>query len=256
MTNEAAAVAVQLDEIDISVLWDKVKYFARKQAKRWLEADNGRGGCDLDDLLQEAFIALYDTLDRYEPERGKFLPLYSLRLKSAFSAALGREQNKVIPLRCSSSLDATIYDDEKKTLYSVIPDPETEGEIDRIIDKPDITEQMRAIEKYTSCLSDKEAEAIMDEFLYDDRIPDKGALATGLKALQQIHNPKETKQKAGNSLDKKEARKRSARQIMWDKKLEVSQAIREALIRVLYAPTSTTEQVLKAAEILKDSGLI
>ena len=85
MTNERLAALIQAGKRDqILPLWNRVERFAAWQARRW------RGnGTAYEDLMQVAFIALLDALERYDPERGKFIPWYAAHLKTAFSEALG-----------------------------------------------------------------------------------------------------------------------------------------------------------------------
>lgn len=75
MTTDEIAAAVQAGQADILELWDAVRYFAKKQAGRWLRAWDGRGGVVLDDLLQVSFLAILDALGNWKPDGGSFYRL-------------------------------------------------------------------------------------------------------------------------------------------------------------------------------------
>lgn len=85
MTNEELALQIRAGERGrITELWARVRRFALWRARRW--AAFGRG-VTVDDLEQEAFIALLDALERWREADGPLLSVYALRLKAAFTAA-------------------------------------------------------------------------------------------------------------------------------------------------------------------------
>ena len=80
----------------------------------------------MDDLEQEAFIALLDALERWREADGPLLSVYALRLKAAFTAATGRrtQRDRLDPLDRALSLDAPLSDDpDADTLEAVVEDP-------------------------------------------------------------------------------------------------------------------------------------
>ena len=80
----------------------------------------------VDDLEQEAFIALLDALERWREADGPLLSVYALRLKAAFTAATGRrtQRDRLDPLDRALSLDAPLNDDpDADTLEAVVEDP-------------------------------------------------------------------------------------------------------------------------------------
>ena len=107
----------------IMELWAQVRRFALWRARRW--AAFGRG-VTVDDLEQEAFIALLDALERWREADGPLLSVYALRLKAAFTAATGRrtQRDRLDPLDRALSLDAPMSDDpDADTLEAVVEDP-------------------------------------------------------------------------------------------------------------------------------------
>ena len=68
MTNEELALQIRAGERGrITELWARVRRFALWRARRW--AAFGRG-VTVDDLEQEAFIALLDALERWREADG------------------------------------------------------------------------------------------------------------------------------------------------------------------------------------------
>lgn len=130
MTNEELAVRVQSGESALLLeLWQGVRLFALQQANRRLRLLRGRGGAELEDLLQAAFLALFDTLERWRADRGAFLTLYGMCLKTAFSEASGGRtvRQSRDPLNMALSLDSPLGDEEDAaTLGELLPDPAAE----------------------------------------------------------------------------------------------------------------------------------
>ena len=120
MTNEELALQIRAGERGrITELWARVRRFALWRARRW--AAFGLG-VTVDDLEQEAFIALLDALERWREADGPLLSVYALRLKAAFTAATGRrtQRDRLDP---PLSLDAPLNDDpDADTLEAVVED--------------------------------------------------------------------------------------------------------------------------------------
>ena len=123
-SNEELARLIQSGQRDrLLELWAQVRRFAMWRARRW--ARLGRG-VTVDDLEQEAFIALLDALERWREADGPLLSVYALRLKAAFTAATGRrtQRDRLDPLDRALSLDAPMSDDpDADTLEAVVEDP-------------------------------------------------------------------------------------------------------------------------------------
>lgn len=74
-SNEELAVLIQGGDRDkLLELWDGVRAFAAKTARRWVAAAGDRSGVTLDDLMQESFLALLDALEGWRADDGALLP--------------------------------------------------------------------------------------------------------------------------------------------------------------------------------------
>ena len=128
MTTNEIAAAVQAGEADRLELWEAVRRFAHDRAYRWCRAMDGRAGMVLEDYTQVAFLALLDALEGWDPAAGAFLTWYGLKLKGAFTEAVGMrtQRDKRDPIHHALSLDAPLTDSESGedfTLADVIEDP-------------------------------------------------------------------------------------------------------------------------------------
>ena len=137
MTNEELARRIQQGERDLLLqLWEQVRRYACDRAYKWHRATGGRGGVTLDDLEQEAFLALLAALEGWDEKAGKFLTWYDLRLRAAFTAATAQrtQRDRRDPLENCLSLDAPLTDQEGDsfTLEDTIPDPRAEAEMDSL----------------------------------------------------------------------------------------------------------------------------
>ena len=122
------AAAVQAGQADRLELWEAVRRFAYDRAYRWCRAMEGRGGMVLEDYIQVAFLALLEALESWDPAAGAFLTWYGLKLKGAFTEAVGMrtQRDKRDPIHHALSLDAPLTDSESGedfTLADVIEDP-------------------------------------------------------------------------------------------------------------------------------------
>lgn len=133
MTNEELALQIRAGKRDrLMELWAQVRRFALWRARRW--AAFGRG-VTVDDLEQEAFIALLDAVERWREADGPLLSVYALRLKAAFTAAIGQrtQRDRLDPLGRALSLEAPVGDeDDTLTLADVIPDPQAAEALERV----------------------------------------------------------------------------------------------------------------------------
>lgn len=84
---------------------------------------------DEDDLMQEAWLALPEALQRYDPERGSFARMYGWCIMRATRKARGTVAAD--PLFTAVSLNVPLSDDESGgELGDVLPDTDAEGAFD------------------------------------------------------------------------------------------------------------------------------
>ena len=131
--------------LDKLTSWSYGRRFAYDRAYRWCRAMEGRGGMVLEDYIQVAFLALLEALESWDPAAGAFLTWYGLKLKGAFTEAVGMrtQRDKRDPIHHALSLDAPLTDSESGedfTLADVIEDPyaaagvEAVAELDKYLD--------------------------------------------------------------------------------------------------------------------------
>ena len=140
MSNEELAQRIQQGERDLILqLWAQVRRYAHDRAYKWHRATGGRGGVTLDDLEQEAFIALLEALETWKAEEGPFLPWYAYRLKGTFTAATGQRTKRDMkdPLQDCLSLGVPLADHEGNpfTLEDTIPDPRAEEDMEAVAER-------------------------------------------------------------------------------------------------------------------------
>lgn len=103
----------------------------------WNTAMDGRGGMVLEDYIQVAFLALLEALESWDPAAGAFLTWYGLKLKGAFTEAVGMrtQRDKRDPIHHALSLDAPLTDSESGedfTLADILEDLSATAEIDAV----------------------------------------------------------------------------------------------------------------------------
>lgn len=168
MTNEELAQQIQQGERDLILpLWEQVRRFARDRAFRWHRATGGRGGVTLDDLEQEAFIALLEALEGWDEKAGKFLTWYDLRLKSAFTAATAQrtQRDRLDPLESALSLDTPLLDgeDDLFTLADVVADPRAEQDMENLEE----IERQESVRRVVNSLQTEQRQVILLRYYHD-----------------------------------------------------------------------------------------
>ena len=131
------AAAVQAGQADRLELWEAVRRFAYDRAYRWCRAMEGCGGMVLEDYIQVAFLALLEALESWDPAAGAFNTWFGLKLKGAFTEAVGMrtQRDKRDPIHHALSLDAPLTDNESGedlTLADVIEDPYAAAEVEAV----------------------------------------------------------------------------------------------------------------------------
>lgn len=168
MTNEELAQQIQQGERDLILpLWEQVRRYAHDRAYKWHRATGGRGGVTLDDLEQEAFIALLEALEGWDEKAGKFLTWYDLRLKAAFTAATGQrtKRDQLDPLQNCISLDAPLTDREGDpfTLEDTIPDQRAEEDLETVEER----DKQAAIRRVLDSLQADQRQVILLRYFHD-----------------------------------------------------------------------------------------
>lgn len=186
MSNEELAEKIQAGERDkLLPLWDQVQRFAYQQARRWAPA--GRGGITVEDLQQESFLALLDALERWRPDAGPFLSMYSLRLKAAFTVATGQrtQRNRLDPLQGCISLDAPLTDGEGDPLClaDVLPDQRAEAAVEAVVERDAAAQRNEAIRQALDALPADQRRAVVLRYWRGVSV-DTRALNAGLRALR------------------------------------------------------------------------
>lgn len=133
MTNEELAVMIRQGRTDLyAELWEQVRRFVEKQARRRYTLTDGLGGVTVDDLMQSGFLALVEAVEYFDPDGGaSFIGVLNLHLKSAFSACGGYRTRRRDPLviGCKSLNDPVKDDDpEGDTLLDLLKDPKDQYE--------------------------------------------------------------------------------------------------------------------------------
>lgn len=180
----AIAAAVQNGELDVLTLWAAVRGYAYQKARRWAAALEHRSGQDIEDLMQEAFLAMLRAVGLWEQYKGMgFIGVYELALRDGFSRACGCRTKREAedPLRSSVSLDAPVGEDgeEAGTLVSLVPDESAERPFLGIEQQ----ELADAVQESLQSLPENLREAMIDAFWHDKPINTKLRTAA-LKALR------------------------------------------------------------------------
>lgn len=168
MTNEELARQIQKGGRDLILqLWEQVRRYAHDRAYKWHRATGGRGGVTLDDLEQEAFIALLEALEGWDDSSSPFLPWYSLRLKSAFTAATAQRTKRDMkdPLQDCLSLDAPLTDREGDpfTLEDTIPDQRAEDDLNTVEER----DRQAAVRRVLDSLAPEQKQVILLRYFHD-----------------------------------------------------------------------------------------
>lgn len=126
MTNEELALAIQSgNREEITQLWRQCFGFIRSQAIRWFNSWENIPGFDIDDLTQSGYIALCEAVRAFQAERGSFISVLALYLKTEFAKASGCRTKAQLkdPLNSAKSLDAPAYndDDSETTVADIVP---------------------------------------------------------------------------------------------------------------------------------------
>ena len=168
MTNEELARRIQQGERDLILqLWAQVQRYAHDRAYKWFRATNGRGGQTVQDLEQEAFLALLEALEGWDEKAGKFLTWYDLRLRAAFTAATAQrtKRDRLDPLESALSLDMPLLDgeDDLFTLADVVADPRAEQDVENLEE----IERQESVRRVVNSLQTEQRQVIILRYFYN-----------------------------------------------------------------------------------------
>lgn len=188
MSTDQIAAAVRAGQADRLELWEAVRRFAYGRAYRWCKAAEGRGGVELEDLVQASFLALLEALETWDPEAGAFLTLYALKLRAAFTEATGQrtQRDKLDPLDHALSLEAPLTDSESGdtfTLSDIIEDPAAVASFVDVEERDRRERLHRAMCAALGTLPKVQRAAVVGHFLCGQRTDTKARNA-GLRVLR------------------------------------------------------------------------
>ena len=175
MSNEELCRKIRAGERDkLLELWQQVQRFAWQQSRRWI----GAGGMDAGDLMQVAFLATLDAVERWEVNRGAFITCYAISLKRNLTEAAGQrtQRERKDPLQDYTSLDAPITDCDGDPIYlcDVLPDPAAEKPFHDIEKR----EQAAAVRHAVDSLPEEQRRAIIERYWLGGRADTTAALRT------------------------------------------------------------------------------
>lgn len=183
-SNEDLVVAIQSGAVElIPTLWRQVERFVRVRSNRVMTVIENRADLDTDDLYQCGFFAMLKAVDGFDSERGSFIALLALCLKTEFSEATGLRGRKE-PCVHAVSLSQPIGEDEDGELGDRTEDPTGRAAL-AAVDRKVWREQLHAaLEAVLSELPDYQADLLRRRF-YDGATLEAIAGETG-KPLQTI----------------------------------------------------------------------
>ena len=142
----------------------------------------------MEDLQQEAFLALLDALDGWDDGKGAFLTWYGLRLKAAFTVATKQrtQRDRLDPLQISFSLDAPLTDNQGDpfTLADVVSDTAAAAELEAVEARDWQRRQKEAINRALSTLPENQRSAIVARY-WGGMAVDAGILQAAIRALRR-----------------------------------------------------------------------
>ena len=170
MTNEELIAEINNgNPAAVLVLWENVKRFAASQAKKYI-ARNGIQSktCEAEDLIQEAFLALPEAIEKYKPGESSFLFFFSYILKNTFRnyCGLNTSQGRKELYSDLSLSELLNPEDESGISYEDnLEDKRAAAAFDYAEKKIFIEELSKELNKYLEkTLSEREREIIVSRF--------------------------------------------------------------------------------------------
>lgn len=117
MTNEEMALAIQAgDDSIVLPLFTQNMGFIYQQAKKWEEAFQPHPEYDIEDLQQNAYFAVLEGAQRFDPNKGLYITVLAYTLKTAFSELCGvrTEAQRKDPMKSALRLEAPLPGGDKE----------------------------------------------------------------------------------------------------------------------------------------------
>ena len=162
MTNEELVVQIQNGNPELYLeLWKNVKKLVSKLAYNRYCISHGRGGVEVEDLVQCGYIALIMAVNNYDAATGwKFTTYLTKTLQTEFARAIGYRTSKRDPLDDAIRLDAPLgEDDDDSTYYDIVEDPSVSFE-GKTIDDIWIEDLRRELKKAIAAIPEEQGEMI------------------------------------------------------------------------------------------------
>lgn len=132
MTNEEMALSIQAGDTSLLLpLFKQNMGFIYQQAKKWEEAFQTHPEYDIEDLQQNAYFAVLEAAQRFDPNKGLYITMLAYTLKTAFAELCGvrTEAQRKDPVKSPLRLEEPIFDDGGyATLSDTIADPRDDME--------------------------------------------------------------------------------------------------------------------------------
>ena len=166
MSNEEIAIAIKAGNYELtSQLWEHVQKFISMQAGKYFRRETKDRGIvpsyELEDLIQQSYFALLAAVNYFDPEKGSFLSILDLCLKSSFQQVAGylTAEQRNDGLAFSISGDVPLGEDGDLTLLDTLS-YEGPGTEDAAIEEEYRRQLHDVLEKAIANLSDKQEEIL------------------------------------------------------------------------------------------------
>lgn len=203
ISNEQLAIEIKAGNPDLLItLWEQVKPFICKQARRWISSFNGLHGIEHDDLINAGYFAMLQTIENFDDKRHEvsFIGLLSFYLKKQFSSVYGTQSaaGKNDAIHISVSLDTPVVDDDDTPLSELIPDKNSHMPFEQIVQRDYNAYLHCVLDTILDTLPTPYREIIMLRYYENQDIPtvaatigmtEKEARAAEKKAMRLMRTP-------------------------------------------------------------------
>lgn len=201
--NEQLAIEIKAGNPDLLIpLWEQVKPYICKQARRWISSFNGLHGIEQDDLIHAGYFAMLQAIDTFDAERSgvSFIGLLSFYLRKQFSSVYGLQSaaGKNDAIHVSVSLDTPISENEDTSISELIPDAKSQIPFEQIAQRDYIAYLHKALDAILDTLPTPYREIIVLRYYGNQAIStiaaaigmsEKEARAAEKKAKRLLRTP-------------------------------------------------------------------